>query len=390
MTKLKITSDRDLDLLLEHPSQHVYTAFQHLVDRPAIYIYGAGNVGRKVGRALREKGYSVIGFLDKNHLLNGLHIDGIPVLSESQLKPDITDVCVIGIWSYHHDPRTTFEKLAALGFSNVMHFLAATVFFDLEGVLPNYAVGHPLELKELASSGRFERVLRSFADRESQDVFTRTLSFNFAPFASNLTAVRRGSLPFDPRTVLLYVDGGAFIGADFRARAQAFERLECAILVEPDSRTFATLVSEHFPEVPDCVRVNAALSSSKGELLFSNAGDWGSRVVESAQASSGVVVDCVPLDELVQGRPSPVYVKMDLEGHELSALQGSVASLSRPDVIFSVTLEHRLMDLFEIPEYLSCFPDRSLFLYNHDTEYRMDQVVYSVPKALCRSDFRLS
>ena len=59
--------------------------------------------------------------------------------------------------------------------------------------------------------------------------------------------------------------------------------------------------------------------------------------------------------------------------------------LRRTDVIFSITLEHRALDLFEIPEFLMGYPGRSHFLYPHDSEFSMDLVLYSVPDALVSS-----
>lgn len=352
-----------------------------LASTEGFYVYGAGNVGRKIARALRLRKFNVRAFIDNNPDLHGKTVDGLSVLSPSNIVPQIRDVCVIAIWSYRHDPKLSQAHAKTIGFSTVVHFSALASFFALEEVLPNYAVSHPEVFCSEQMPERFERLLNLFEDPESRDILCRTMAFHFRPDPSVLPALRDG-LPFEPSLISAYLDGGAYDGDDFSQKLKAFCGLQSAKLIEPDPANFERLQRRSFTNAFELTTVNVALSAKSGWVRFDNTGDWGAKVLEGASQDSGVNVRCATVDDLVDDWTGPIYVKMDLEGHEIPALMGSVKTLMRANSIFSVTIEHRPMDVFEIPEFLAQFPDRMLFIYTHDTEFRMDWVVYSVPKSL--------
>lgn len=83
-----------------------------------------------------------------------------------------------------------------------------------------------------------------------------------------------------------------------------------------------------------------------------------------------------PIRESIDGR---IYVKSDLEGHEIFALHGACKLLERDDIIQLITLEQRAMDFFEIPELLYSYKQKRSHLYCHDTEIFMDFVLYAEP-----------
>jgi FkbM family methyltransferase len=185
-----------------------------------------------------------------------------------------------------------------------------------------------------------------------------------------------------------YVDCGAFIGDDFLTHLAQFPNLTDATLFEPDPGSFATLADRgQFAGKVKLHAVNAAIAKEAGQVHFAAGGHWGSKIVTAGEANT-VAVTAIPLDAACAGLNTPLYIKMDIEGYELAALEGAAKLLAGDQAVFSVTLEHKAHDLFEIPEFLGRFAHRRHYLYAHDSEFAMDLVLYSVPEALLAPSFR--
>jgi len=368
-------------LLAEDPLAMVRRQVGRLPVSPVFYIFGAGNIGRKMLRGLVARGCNVRGFLDNNSALRGQAIESMPIFEWKDLRLELNAVCVVSIWHYQHDPKETAKQAESVGFRYVIHFSALASLWELPDVLPNYAVDNPAVLFNQQTEKRFLNLWHSLDD-ESRCVLSQIIKFHALPDPYNLPLISTRRLPFDPIRVASYVDGGAYVGDDFASRLQAFKSLKEAVLIEPDPHSFQILSNRLFPGSVVVCPLNAALGAGAGLVNFQANGNWGSRVVADKDGVSGLRIPSIALDAVAVNLPSPMYVKMDLEGHELEALKGSTGLLERMDVILSVTLEHRALDLFEIPEFLSGFPNRSLFLYPHDSEFSMDLVIYSVPTRL--------
>lgn len=70
------------------------------------------------------------------------------------------------------------------------------------------------------------------------------------------------------------------------------------------------------------------------------------------------MVPAISLEELVEGSGSgrPLTIKMDVEGHELAALQSSWRSLPKNNVTYAVSAYHRESDLLDLAEILASTP----------------------------------
>ena len=350
--------------------------------QPKFFIYGAGTLGRKLFKELLAKGHSVRGFLDNNPLLQGERVDGLICIPFTDIKPTNDDVCVISIWHYRHDPAHSLKHARDLGFSHVLHFSAVAVWLNLVNIFPNYAVDHPAKFFNSDTSRRTQQLLNSLSDRASRDTALKIIHFHAYANMEELPPVASRELPFDPTNIKTYIDGGAFVGEDFKQHMSQFTSLLAARLIEPDPQSFCTLQRLDFPSLSDFLSVNAALSSEPGTITFRANGNWGSKVVDGPEFEEDITVDCITLDMVTKAVPVPIYIKMDLEGHELSALSGAHELLCSDDAIFSITLEHKALDIFEIPELLSKYNHRRSFLFAHDSEFCMDLVLYSVPYTL--------
>lgn len=364
------------------PTSYIESQCKKIPEKPRFFIYGAGNIGKKIYRGLVDNGHLVGGFLDNNPLLHGRRYGDAICIPFVDLKPSVCDVCVICIWHYQHDPARSLEHASQLGFLHVLHFSAVTVWLNLCGIFPNYAVDHPAKFFQSGTPRRIDELLNTLSDSASRNTALKILHFHATADMKELPQITSRALPFDPSKILTYIDGGAFDGDDFKKHLDDFTSLEYARLLEPDPHSFQLLKRLNYPLIPDLIAVNAALSDAPGSIGFRANGDWGSMVVNGPSNDGDIYVDCITLDILCEAVPSPIYIKMDLEGHELNALQGAHKLLQSDDAIFSITLEHKALDIFDIPELISKYKHRKSFLFAHDSEFCMDLVLYSVPEKL--------
>jgi FkbM family methyltransferase len=213
-------------------------------------------------------------------------------------------------------------------------------------------------------------------------VFEKIIAFYLNPISENIP------LPAERKVFLelaseVYVDCGAFIGETvnefIQSRGGVYNSIYC---FEPDQISFDTLgknLQQHIQHQSGSINlVNAAVGDSSKKVSFSHTGTWGSKV-ESADSKLDMV-NQYALDDYAW-TVTPTLIKFDIEGRELSALRGAKSFINNVSTVLSITAEHRIEDLWEIPLYLySINPERLIYLVPQDFEVGMDLVYYSVPQ----------
>ena len=92
-------------------------------------------------------------------------------------------------------------------------------------------------------------------------------------------------------------------------------------------------------------------------------------------------VQTITIDDLVSSHnlPSVDFIKMDIEGAELAALQGGEESIRKYRPKLAISLYHRPEDFDSIPRYLSGLDLDYTFYLGHHTIYENETVLYCVP-----------
>ncbi|MBN9626601.1 MAG: hypothetical protein ABS39_09865 [Acidovorax sp. SCN 65-28] len=371
----------------EHDAQRDWEAFlldcqkraqaipRALVSCRPILVFGVGSFGRDLCTALRACGLEVQGFVESQpRQASAL---GLPVLSWDQARETLaTAQLVIGVFN-RDAPLNHLHALASdAGFQDI--FMPWDVY-DLvrEKMGWRYWLEASSFLAEHASL--LEKTYWALADAPSRQCLLDLCRFrmgllpDYAAFvhsdAQYFNSITLKALPTEPA---VYVDGGAYNG-DTLIEFSKQHAVEVAYLFEPGQQNFAQLRHQcrdvNFPAV--CLPL--ALSSGY-EMLGFHDGNGEAGVIGQA---GGSTIASVALDDVVHGKRLD-FLKLDVEGAEVAALEGASALIARDRPVLALSLYHHPHDLWEIPaKVLSLCADYRLFLRQHHAN-SFDAVLYAV------------
>ena len=113
-----------------------------------------------------------------------------------------------------------------------------------------------------------------------------------------------------------------------------------------------------------------ALWDKEEKFFFSDNGSSGTIDTSGAQE-----VYAKPLDGVLTNRPV-TWIKMDIEGAELSALRGAQSIINVQHPRLSICVYHSPEDLYEIPKLIKTFGDYKMLLRHH-SELDYETVLYA-------------
>lgn len=121
--------------------------------------------------------------------------------------------------------------------------------------------------------------------------------------------------------------------------------------------------------------VEAGVSDKTGKRYFES--DMGSSSKISDEGS--ICIDVFSIDDFFKDKMPPTYIKMDIEGSELSALLGAEQTIRKSKPKLAVCIYHKKEDLVEIPKYiLSLNSEYKLYVRSY-SRMGVETVLYAVP-----------
>lgn len=329
-------------------------------------ILGAGRLGRKLLATLRAVGKPPLAFADNNKALWNQSVDGVYVYSPAEAagKYGDTAVFIVGIFAAEAGGRYEHRvsELKALGCRLVIPF--GPVLWKAPATLPHWAADLPSRILEQKDAIR--RCSELWSDDASRAEYLAQLRWRLLADFEGLPPASRHRQYF-PEFLRLgdnetFVDCGAYDGDSLKPFLDLTEgRFKHAICFEPDPANFVRLRA-YADQLPTGVRERvevhqAAVADNLGELRFTGSGDTGARV-----GQGDIIVRSVALDGVLNGA-APSYVKMDIEGSELMALEGGRETIRQHAPSLAVCAYHTPDHLWRIPLLIhSMRDDYSFFL----------------------------
>lgn len=225
----------------------------------------------------------------------------------------------------------------------------------------------------------FDDVYNQLSDEISKTTFAAFINARISGNPIYICDVRDGEQYFIKNIIRLtenevFVDCGAFDGdtvlSFIKYSKNTYNRIYA---LEPDDKNFEKLT--------DCIEKN----NIKGVVLLKK-GVWNQEDVLKFSADASMVsaineegtisIEVDSIDNITSG-DKVTFIKMDIEGAELAALQGARKTISKNKPKLAISVYHKPEDLIEIPQYIkSLVPEYNLYLRAHKY-ISVDVVLYA-------------
>jgi FkbM family methyltransferase len=349
-------------------------------DLPAgkpVWIFGAGQFGRDLCRALQNVGHSVAGFVETKP--SASEVMGLPVLDWPQWAAAHAGapVCV-GIFN-RGMPLDQLEAIARqAGAQDV--FLPWDLYRTVKTKMDwRFWLSEPERILDQIDA--FASALDCVDDTISQRCMLDIAAFRLGLNTAYGSFKHSENQYFNPLTLsdlqgkaLRFVDGGAYNG-DTYLELCGMTEVETAHLFEPDAANFAKLTRHVVQTGRKAQCLPLGLGDSYRILSFNAGSGEGASISETGTSHIAVAA----LDDVLAGHTVD-FIKLDVEGAELQALQGAHKLIQRSRPVLALSLYHRPQDLWELPLALAELCEDYRFHVRQHYFNSFDSVLYAVPR----------
>lgn len=369
------------------------TAFDQLTTpfQNSIILFGAGQLGRKALGGLLKLGIKPLAFADNNPQLWGELIEGIPVLSPQSAADKFGKVATfaITIWRAGSSQRIgqTKQQLLDLGCEKVISI--TYLFWKYpELFLPHYCLDLPN--KVLEQSDQVRQAFKLWADKESANEYIAQLRWRLLLDFDGLPHPVNHEQYF-PQDLLkasldeVFIDCGAYDGDTIAALiSQQGYDFKHLIALEPDPTNISKLENYKSSlgiELQERIRiVPLAASNNNGKVKFAATGNAASVISELGSLE----IDCAKLDDILTNS-SPTFIKMDIEGAEIDALNGAASMIRTHLPILAICAYHQQDHLWRVPLLINSISSEYRFFLRPHGQECYDCVCYAIPHHRLRS-----
>jgi FkbM family methyltransferase len=349
----------------------------------SLVLFGAGGIGRKTLAGLRKLGIEPLAFADNNSKLWEKPLHGVPVLSpkEAAAQYGKTATFVVTIWTGEGWDRMgdRVRFLRELGCERVVTF--GPLYWKYASTfLPHYAAAPAHELHEqstavLDAAGLWE-------DDASRSEYLSQIRWRLFFDFDGLANPVKHQIYFPPDLCSLvkdevFVDCGAYDGdtlVSFINQPQpGFKKI---IAFEPDPGSFVRLREKvaALPEKDSITLHKAATGAENCTVRFSGDG-----TPAASMGTGDIEVDCVKLDDVLNGE-APTYLKMDIEGAELDALEGARHTIEQHTPVLTICSYHKQDHVWKIPNLIRTMSSGYRFFLRPHLLEVWDLVCYAIPE----------
>lgn len=335
---------------------------EFILEKSPRYIFGRTCYGDSVA-----KDHRVLGFVDD--FTDETEHMGLPIIRSENLP---TNAIVLS--SVVGRPWTVKKTLDSLGVKNFDYF-SYYRFGDKKSL--------PVKFQDVFTKvfneniAEYEGLYSRLSDSESKKQFQDIVNFRLSDDLSFMTGYKdiQDRQYFEEflglnQTGEIFCDVGCFDGfttKEFIARCPNYK----AIYVFEPEKSNMQVVRANLSQYKNIEYCDVGLSE-KSEIVNFEPNGSGSRISESGstfiklEALNGIVHDDV------------TFIKMDIEGGELSALRGSSEIIRKHRPKLAIACYHKVNDFLEISQYvLSLNPEYKIYL-RHYTEGVDETVMYFI------------
>lgn len=316
-----------------------------------LYLFGAGSAGLCFSYTFQQYGISVTAFCDNNPQKVGTVFHGLPVVSFEEMKQD----------------HNKFVVISAVNAFDVLIRQCETAGIPADDICSIDWLWFDKDDKELILN-RIDDFVSAYShcsDDLSKQVFTTALINRYMRdrriYKNNMCD---GIMYFDNDILHLRQGQEVFLdcGAAFGDTATQFLSLfgGKVYAYEPDDLEYQKLLHT-VKGNPDIITVHAGLGDAVCTRRFNNSSfDIGGTFEEGGNQAAQVQTIDLSLSEV------PTFIKMDIQGYELNALQGAEETIRQHKPKMAICIYHKTSHFFDIPNYIfSLRPDYKMYVRHY-------------------------
>lgn len=338
-----------------------------------VYIYGCGEIGTVLDKSLKARGICIDGFCVDKEYYDDSKIDKKIVIVDELLKQVDESKVPLVLIAFRD---CSVEKL---------NYISDAVEVVNEDIFSFYTVDDVVSVwsKEFVidNMDKFEKTYNELCDDKSKEVMIAFLNQKITGKFEFLKNIYETNQYYDSDIVNFdkigsYVDCGAYDGDSFLSFIKNYEEVTGSkfsgkgYLLEPDEKNYEKMIN-NCSDYENVTFLKYGAWNKKDTLLF-----------ESDGTSSGIVedgdnrIDVDTIDNLTNN--SADFIKMDIEGAELCALQGAENTIKNNHPILAICVYHKSDDLWKIPEYIRTLDKNYKFYLRSYSKYTQELVLYAI------------
>ena len=300
-----------------------------------IVLYGMGNGADMIIEVLENLGLDFSDVFASDSFVRGHFFHGKKVLTFSEIKEKYKDFIILMTFAVHD--RETLDKVRAMSEEYELYSptvpIAGKGLFTLDFVKENDSL--------------FDEAYKLLADEKSKEDFLRVLNFKISGKVSYLFEAEyekellyKEIIHLNENEVI--VDLGAYDGDTIREFTEVTKgKYKKIIAFEPDAKNYRKLCTKT-ESMENIERHNLGAWDKKETLFFQK-----KKGRNSHQADEGIAVEFDSVDNIVKNEVT--FIKMDIEGAELKALDGARQTITKYRPKLYVCAYHRNEDMFTLP-----------------------------------------
>lgn len=337
-------------------------------------IWGIGQAGQLIYASLKKNDIICSYFIDSNPQNIGTECCGVPVCSkESMQKDDVIVVAANVKYGIH-------EQLKKRGIRFVYIDPISLLFYNKEDpyYVKNEIIRHQCEI---------DQVYSMLTDSVSKQVYYNTLLHRAIHDLSLIWAIYDENQYFGNRIIQTvsgnFVDCGAYQGDTLTQFMQQIEKRQYKYFAfEADKENYASLTELYKKNRWNVTAYNLGVWDREDCLYFENDvlsdAAVGGKIVKSPRDGI-VMVEANSLDQVLKNQKID-FIKMDIEGAELKALEGARGIIERDRPQLAISAYHQLSHLWEVPLLINKMEPAYNLYFAHHMWNQADTVCYALIK----------
>jgi FkbM family methyltransferase len=304
---------------------------------------------------------------------------GIPIVKGS----DVPEGSVVINCSMSISPLVADERIRSIPGARVLPYAHLLADPGLNIELPDFVDDARRELH--VNLEKYEHVFSLLQDEVSRDTFNRLLAYRLTADYSYMKgfSVRFREQYFEGFLGRLdgcvFADCGGYDGDTTEEFISRYPAYGSVLLIEPSEKNMER-AKQRLCNARDIAFVPLGVSDAAEILTFNP--DAGS--ASSISKEGSVTIQATTLDAFSDHKIS--FIKMDLEGWELKALQGAKRQIVENRPILAIAVYHSLADFWKIPEYIRSLSQEYRIYLRHYTQGWSETVMYFIPANVANTD----